>query len=771
MKDMLFKFFIKIKTHVLEFFARPGFYKRLLRYAAWMFAGVFFSIGLLIALVWMGALGSLPERNELRQINNALASEVYSADSVLLGRYFFQDRSPVDTTDIPESLKQALIATEDIRFYEHSGIDYKSLGRVIVKSILLQKESSGGGSTLTQQLAKNLYPRESYAFLSLPVNKIREFIIAYRLEEEYTKDEILVLYLNTIPFADNTYGIKTAADRFFSVPVKSLTTEQGAVLIGMLKATHSYNPRLFPDRAKQRRDVVIAQMTKYGFMNAQQKELLQNKPLELRYNNTSHNTGIAPYFRATIQRELLSWCKENKKKDGTPYNLYTDGLKIYTTLDSRLQRYAEQAVKSQMQILQERFKGQLNKPQLDALVMEILKQQSQYKNLQQEGFSPREIMAILNRPIRTKIFSWNGEQEADISIYDSIKHHIQFLQSGLLAIDPLNGEVKAWVGGINFQYFQFDHVRESTKRQVGSTIKPIVYAAALESGIGPCSYISARKTAYSNMEDWTPENSSAETYDRKYSMQGGLSGSVNTVSIKLLEQTGIQNTIAIARKMGITSELPAVPSLALGTPSISMMEMVSAYCVLANEGSYIPPVYLSTITDAAGNVMQQFGQDRQRVQALSKETAQMMIHMMKSVISEGTGSSLKTRYGIHHDIAGKTGTTQSNVDGWFIALTPSLVVGAWVGADNPKMHFKSTALGQGAATALPVVAKLFQQVNEDPVLRKSIFKRFEPLPDHLTEKLTCESSKSNLNILERIFKKKKKIKVTKFKGSARNDMP
>jgi penicillin-binding protein 1A len=717
----------------------------------------------------MGFFGQLPNKKLLKDIQHPTASEVYSADSVLLGRYYIQDRTPVNANEIPESLKKTLVATEDIRFYEHSGIDLKSLGRVVVKSILLQKESSGGGSTLTQQLSKNLFPRKHYVFLSLPINKIREYIISLRLESVYSKDEILVLYLNTIPFADNTYGVKTAAERFFSTPVKSLSWDQSAVLVGMLKATHRYNPRLFPERALQRRNVVLAQVAKYGYLTEAEKKSLQSKSLGLNYSHTTaYNKGIASYFRAYIQRELLQWCKENDRPDGAPYNLYKDGLKIYTTIDSRMQAYAESAMQAQMKILQDRFRGQINKKQLTAIANGNIKHLAQYKILKQTGLSEKEIIAKLKKPVKTKVFTWEGEKEVNMSIYDSVKHHLQFLQAGLLAMDPLNGDIKAWVGGINHQYFKYDHVRETTKRQVGSTFKPILYAAALESGIGPCSYISARKTVYTNMDDWSPDNTSDETYEKKYSMEGGLSGSVNTVSVKLLEKTGIRNAIFTARKMGIRSELPAVPSIALGTPSISVMEMVSAYGVIANGGNKVTPKYLTAITNRKGEVLKEYdNEDKKPSRAISKETAQMMIHMLKSVVSEGTGSSLRTRYGLTNDLAGKTGTTQSNVDGWFIALTPNLVVGSWVGADDPRMHFSSTALGQGSATALPIVARFFQKASADKNLKKLMYARFQPLPERLLAKMDCKPSKSNLNIFEKIFKKKKKVKITKFKGARR----
>jgi penicillin-binding protein 1A len=761
--------FFKLKNLRERFYPEKDLIKILLRSVVYLAGVGSVLVFLLVMLVWAGFFGRLPGKHELKDIHHPLASEVYSADSVLLGRYFIQERSFLKSSDIPESLKQTLVATEDVRFYQHHGIDVKSLMRVFIKTIMLQKESAGGGSTITQQLAKNLFPRKSYGAFSMPVNKIREFIISARLEKVYTKDELLVLYLNTIPFADNTYGVKTAADRFFSTPVESLTWEQSAVLVGMLKATHYYNPRLFPERALKRRNVVIGQLARYGFVSEAEKTAMQSRPLALKYNYTTHHAGLAPYFRSFIQKQLLEWCKENRREDGTPYNLYTDGLKIYTTIDSRLQKHAENAVSSQMKIIQARFQGQLGKKQLDRLAAGQITRLPQYKRLKEEGFTHQEIIAKLKKPVMTKVFTWDGEKEREISTYDSLRHHLQFLQAGLLSMNPLTGEVVAYVGGINHSYFQYDHVRETTKRQIGSTFKPIVYAAALERGIGPCSYISARKTVYTNMDDWAPENSDDDTYDKKYSMQGGLEGSVNTVSVKLIEKAGIQNAILVAKKMGIHSELPPVPSIALGTPSISVTEMVGAYSVFANQGHYIEPRYIRMITDRKGKVLESYEDAGKPTRALSAETAQMMVHMLEGVVNGGTGYPLRSRFGLNNDLAGKTGTTQSNVDGWFIAISPKLVTGVWVGADDPRMHFSSTALGQGAATALPIVGRYYQLANQDASLRKVMYARFREIPDRLADKMDCAPSKSALNFFEKLFKKKKKVKVTKFKGGKRKN--
>lgn len=764
MKELFKSLIAQLWAKMAELYSRQGFPRRLVRMLLLVLVGVFSAVGGLIVLVWVGAFGAVPNKKELSSINQQVATEVFSADSILMGRYYWQERSTVPANEITAALKNAVVATEDVRFYKHRGIDTRSLFRVFFKSILLQSESAGGGSTITQQLAKNLYPRKSFLLLSLPINKIKEMIIARRLENTYSKDEILVLYLNTIPFGDNVYGVKTAADRFFSTSVKSLTVDQAAVLVGMLKATHRYNPRVFPERATQRRNVVLAQMEKYNFISAEEKVTFQQKPLALRYNKISHNSGLAAYFRSYIKNDLMAWCAAHKKPDGKPYNLYTDGLKIYTTIDSRLQRYAETAMQAHMKELQKKFVKQMSKQTLHEVVKGHLVQLVQYKRWKDEGLSEKEILEEVKKPAFRKIFNWEGGKELEISIYDSLQHHIQFLQAGLLALEPQTGSVKAWVGGIDYEFFQYDHVRESTKRQIGSTFKPIVYAAALERGVDPCEYISARQTAYTNVEDWTPQNSNAESYDKKYSMEGGLAGSVNTVSVKLLEKTGIAQTIATANKMGIKSHLPNVPSIALGSPSISMMEMVSAYGVFANHGKYVEPIFITKIVDNQNNVLENFDVKRETVQALSGATSDMMIHMLKRVVNEGTGSSLRARYGLQNDIAGKTGTTQANADGWFIGITPKLVIGAWVGADDPRMHFRSTALGQGSATALPIVAKLLQYANKDKNLNPITRAKFNPISEDLLNRLNCDLSRSDRNFFQRLFKLKKGVKEKKFKS-------
>ncbi len=694
---------------------------------------------LLAFLIWI----ETPGTRELRNIQNQVASEVYSADSVLLGRYFLQDRTEVKYTDIAPAVIDALIATEDIRFYQHSGVDYRSLGRVLVKSIIQQDESSGGGSTITQQLAKNLYPRKRYWILPMLLNKLREVRIARKLESIYSKEELVTLYLNTVPFADNVFGIQAAAERFYSKSASNLSIDQAAVLVGMLKATHSYNPRLFPDRAFVRRNVVLKQMVKYDKLDSVKADSLRAQPVELVYNKISFHQGLAPYFREYVKAELLSWCANNEKEDGTPYNLYTDGLKIYTTIDSRLQKYAEDAMVQQMTEIQKVFFDHWGKQKpwkgKEEVLAQAIQHSDRYQKLLEQGLPEAEIMEVMEKPIPMSVFTWTGVKEENLSPVDSVIHNLQYLNAGFLAIDPSNGKIRAWVGGIDHDFFQFDHVKTSTKRQVGSIFKPIVYAMALEKGIEPCQLISAERETYIDKEGekWTPRNSQID-YDVKYTMKGALAYSVNTVAVRLIEMAGVKNTVELARRMGITSDIPEVPSIALGASSVSLLEMTAAYSCIANEGVAIPPYFISAVYDLEGTVYDQFKAEPTGEQAMSKETAALITSMMRTVVQEGTASRLRWKYGVLTDVAGKTGTTQSNADGWFMAMTPHLVMGSWVGADDPRIRFRSTELGQGSNTALPITAYFLKQVNKDPKFKTLSDAKFPPLSQTLQEKNLCD---------------------------------
>ena len=694
---------------------------------------------LLLIIVWF----ETPGNRELRNIQNQVASEVYSADSVLLGRYFLQDRTEVRYEDMAPAIVDALIATEDVRFYQHSGVDYRSLGRVLVKSILQQDESAGGGSTLTQQLAKNLYPRRRYWILPMLLNKLREVRIARRLESIYSKKELLALYLNTVPFADNVFGIQAAAERFYSTAARNLTVDQAALLVGMLKATHSYNPRLFPDRALKRRNVVLGQMVKYKYLSSPLADSLKALPVELEYNKISFHEGLAPYFREQLKADLLEWCLNNEKEDGTPYNLYTDGLKIYTTLDAGLQEYAEKAMVHQMTDIQRTFFEHWGKQKpwkgKEEVLEQAIQRSSRYIQLKEQGLPEEEVMAILEKPIPMSVFTWQGVKETTMSPIDSIIHHLQYLNAGFLAVEPSSGKVRAWVGGIDHDFFQFDHVKVSTKRQVGSIFKPIVFAMAIEKGADPCELLSAERQTYLDKDgvEWTPRNSQND-YKVKYSMRGALAYSVNTVAVKLIEKAGVNNTLKLANKMGISSEIPDVPSIALGSSNISLTEMTAAYACIANDGVTNTPYFISSIRDLDGRLYADFIPEPKGVRAISRRTAQLVTNMLRTVVLEGTASRLRWKYGVYNDVAGKTGTTQSNADGWFMAMTPNLVMGAWVGADDPRIRFRSTELGQGSSTALPITAYFLNMVNHDPKFKFITQAKFSSLPIELQELLDCD---------------------------------
>lgn len=724
-------------------------------------------------LVSAEAFGALPTKSELQKIVNPLASEIYSADGVLIGKYYIQERSNISYEDIEGPVEETLLATEDVRFYQHNGVDFRGLGRVLFKTLLLQ-QSAGGGSTLSQQLAKNLFPREDFLFFPLLVNKVREIIIAFRLESALGKKEILTLYLNTVPFSENAYGIETAAQRFFSKSTDELNYAESAVLIGMLKATHNYNPRLFPDRTLQRRNTVLSQLAKYHFITRDEAVSLRDTPLNLKYNRLSMHSGVAPYFREMLRQQLLDWCANHVKDNGEPYNLYTDGLKVHTTLDSKLQHYAEDAVRKKMRDLQHKFEQhwQTTKPWVTnpAILKEAIYRADPYQKLKKLGLTESSIMEAL-RQVRTRaVFSYEGGGEAEMSVLDSIKRQIMVLNAGMLAIDPRNGAVRVWVGGVDHEHFQFDHVKVSTKRQVGSVFKPILYAAAIKQGMSPCDYISGSREVYVDGDkQWVPRNVDDQKYDKNFSLTGALAYSVNTVSVKILQMIGVQNVVQMARQLGISSVLPRVPSLALGTANISMEEMTGAYAAFVNDGVPVKSYYITHITTSTKDTIASFYPAKLKA-ALTPVEAHTVRNMLEAVVDHGTARSLKANYDIPVEIGGKTGTTQANADGWFIAITPTLVIGAWVGADDPRVRFRSTALGQGSATALPLVGEFMQRAMYDRVYRSRTKAYFQPLPEDIAAQFDCDLiQQSSYNFFERLFERKKEVLSTKALEKERSE--
>ena len=714
--------------------------------------------------IYFGAWGALPKKTELSDFKYQRASEVYTADSVLIGKFYLFDRQPIAYEDFPQHLIDALVAIEDERFYNHSGIDYTSLMRVAVKTLLMQDQSSGGGSTLTQQLAKNLYPRKDRKKANIAVNKVKEMIIATRLEALYSKEDILTHYLNTVSFGDNVFGVESASLKFFNKRTRQLTVEEAAVLVGMLKATYGYNPRIFPENSLTRRNLVIQSMHSNEFISESQKDSLIQIPLKLDYKEYDHNSGLAPYFREEVRKQMIKWVKAQKEK-GNDYNIYTSGLKIYTTLNYKMQVIAEDVMRIHMKSLQQSFEKSYGKNapwKTDkTLLNKLAKKTSTFQRLKKNGLADKSIMDSLAKKRKMTFVDWEGEKSLEASTLDSIQHYMKFLNTGSLAIDSKTGAVQTWIGGVDFEHFKYDHVAQS-KRQVGSTFKPIVYTAALEIGIEPCTYFSAQEVEYKNLKGWSPSNSGKKDEEYlNYSMEEALSNSVNTVAVKVLEQTGIDNVIVQAKNMGIFSELPRQPSLALGTGEIYLNELAGAYASYVNGGKAVYPYLIREITNQKDSILDHFEPKRARKSAFSEENRQIMVEIMKSTINSGTASRIRSSYKLNNDIAGKTGTTQNNKDAWFVALTPKLVHVTWVGLDNHEIGFRSTSLGQGANAALPLFALWMQKLNKDPEFDEITKARFRRPNASVLEKLDCEPVKRD-GFFKRLFKnpnKKKKFRT------------
>jgi penicillin-binding protein 1A len=657
--------------------------------------------------------GDFPSKNSLEKIEHAQATEVFARDGALMGRYYYENRNSISFSEIPVKIINALVATEDARFYEHKGIDIRSLLRVLFKTILLGDRSAGGGSTITQQLAKNLYPRKKEKTLGIIGAKIREMIIAWKLENMYDKDKIIQLYLNTVPFGENTFGVKNAAQLYFGVKPAELDQNQAATLIGMLKATNTYNPHNFPGKATERRNVVLYQMARHNYLSEPQRDSLTQLPLQVNYKPAGQNEGIAPYFREYLRQFLKKWCNENTKPNGEHYSLYSDGLKVYTTLNSKMQLSAEKAVKKHMPVLQAELNEELQRSGAKEKITQLAKEQLRDKYKDKAGKSSRK-----NRPM--EIFTWDGPKTVNFSVLDSLEHYLKLLHTGFIAMHPQSGNILAWVGGINHKFSKYNHVL--SKRQMGSVFKPVVYMKALENGVEPCDFYPNDSISYPGYNNWSPENADRK-YGGVYSVQGALVNSVNTISVQLLMETGIDTVIKFANNLGIEGKLPGVPSLALGTASGSLMEIAEVYGTIANDGKKVKPNFLVQIENNEGKVLEKFNTNLNASRMISPKIIEQITMMLKNVTKRGTASSLNKNFSFYGEVAGKTGTTQNHSDGWFVGYTPSLTFACWVGAEYPGVHFENIKHGQGAATALPITGYFLQNLKEAGI--KDYFGKFK----------------------------------------------
>jgi len=736
-----------------------------------LFLGTVITGFVVFGLIAVGSIGYMPPVEDLENPIDKYASQAYSADNLLLGTYSQSKENRIYSSydELSPYLVDALISTEDIRFYQHSGIDFFAVGRAFVKRGLFQQESGGGGSTITQQLAKLLYSPTAENIVQRALQKPIEWAIAVRLERYYTKEEIINLYLNQFDFLNNAVGIQTAAKVYFNKLPKELSIQEAATLVGMCKNPSWFNPKRRLDATRDRRNVVLEQMHKANYITKAELDSLKKLPLVLDYVKVDHKDGIAPYFReylrmtmtarkpersnyAAWQSEqfsrdstewetnpLFGWCNKNKKSNGDPYSLYTDGLKIYTTIDSRMQTYAEEAMaehlsKSLQPLFDKEKRGRAYAPfsysvakKTDSLIYYSMKVTDRYRNLKKEGLSEGEILKIFKQPVDMKVFSWDGDVDTTMTPWDSIRYHKKFLRSGFMAMDPNNGGVKAYVGGIDFKYFQYDMVN-SGRRQVGSTVKPFLYTLCMEEGMTPCdqwTYSPITLTTESG-RPWTPRGGRASMFGSTVSVKWGLQNSDNLVTAYLMSRTSPYNFVRMLHTFGITGKIDPVLSLALGAVDVSVGEMAAAYTAFINRGIRTQPVYVTRIEDAFGNTITSF--EPQIKEVFSEITSVKMLDMLRGVMDGGTGSRVRYRYNLKAPMGGKTGTTNNNSDGWFMGFTPKLVTATWVGGEDRSIHFDHTSQGQGASMALPIYALFMQKVYANPDLGYSTNDQFSKVP-------------------------------------------
>ncbi len=738
-------------------------------------AGIFHAIS-------KGWIGYVPPIEELENPNLKFATQVISDDGVTLGTYSLskENRLYVGYNDLSPNIINALIATEDERFHEHSGIDARALLRAIIKRGVMMQASAGGGSTITQQLAKQFYSEKAGSVFERLMQKPIEWVIAVKLERYYTKEEILTMYLNKFDFLNNAVGIKNASNTYFSKEPKDLSVTEAATLVGMCKNPSYFNPRRFNERTRERRNVVIGQMERAGHLTSAEAEALKKEPLVLKYRKVDHKEGPAPYFREYLRDilraekpvkseyrgwqmqeyyedslawetdPLYGWCAKNKKKDGSNYNLYTDGLKIYTTIDSRMQRYAEEAVQEHVaEYLQPRFfkakakkktapfTSELTPEEVKTIMDRAMRQTDRYRDMKKAGASETEIRKAFDTPVEMTVFSYQGDKDTIMSPMDSLRYYKHFLRTGFMSMDPITGYVKAYVGGPNFNYFQYDMAMKG-RRQVGSTIKPYLYTLAMENGFSPCDETRHVEQTLidENGKAWSPRNASAKRYGEMVTIKWGLANSDNWVTAYLMSKLSPYQLVRLIHSFGVKNQqIDPVVSICLGPCEISVGEMVSAYTAFANKGIRTAPLFVSRIEDNEGNVLADFTPHMEEV--ISEESVYKMLIMLRAVINEGTGGRVRRVYGITADMGGKTGTTNNNSDGWFMGFTPTLVSGAWVGGEERDIHFDNMTDGQGAAMALPIWGLYMKKVYADKSLGYSqedefdIPEGFDPCKDIL----------------------------------------
>ncbi len=742
---------------------------RFLKFIKWfwvLFGLGIISFAMLFVLASWGVFGEMPTFERLENPQTNLATEIISSDGETLGKFYLDDnRTPVTFNELPKDLVNALVATEDARYFNHAGIDARGTLRAFIFL-----GSKGGASTISQQLSKLLFTKKPSGGLGRLLQKVKEWVIATRLEEQYTKEEIIQMYLNQYDFLYNADGIRSAARIYFGKEPIDLRTEEAAVLIGMLKNSSLFNPIRREELTKNRRNTVLGQMAKYGYLTESEKDSLQALPMRINFNPESHREGLATYFRMYLQRWLNGWVKDNKKPDGTEYNIYLDGLKVYTTLDSRMQKNAEDAVEAHMKRLQAEFFVQntpqrnkttpfvdLEKSEIEGIMERAMKSSARWRALARQGKSESEIRASFNEPAEMTVFDWNSdsyEKDTVLTPLDSIRYYKTFLRTAMMSMEPQTGHVKAWVGGVDYKHFQYDNVKQGS-RQAGSTFKPFVYAAAIDQlRYSPCDSLPDTQYCieplkHGNMEQWCPKNSDGKYSLKKRTLKNALANSVNTITARLIDQVGPGSVVEIAKNMGLTREILPVPSIALGTVDFNVYEMVGAYGTFANQGVYVKPVMITRIEDKNGTVLYEYVPETKDV--LSKDVAYTMVNLMEGVTEGGSGTRLRhtsakdqtvykeiiTGYPYEFDnpIAGKTGTTQNQSDGWFMGMVPNLVTGVWVGGEERSIHFKSIIYGQGASMALPIWA-LYMKANyeiEELGISKEAFEE----PEELSINVDC----------------------------------